>query len=359
VITRIWSLTDECDNTSTLIQTITIEDTTAPEFTSDLPGDTTLECDEVTDAETLTASDNCGDATVTIDETITNGSCDNEYTLIRVWTASDNCGNEVVHTQTITVQDTTAPEFNEALPADIDAECDAVPAAETLTVTDSCGDATVIFEEVITDGACIGDYIIERTWTATDSCDNETIHAQIITVQDTTAPTLVTPFDENITVACDDIPGTPDVVFQDECSNDIDVDFNEVSTQQNDFEDYEIIRTWTVTDDCGNSAEFVQTIDVEISNVINAFDTSRCVLDIEFDLFDLLLGDFDMNGTWSVVAGNATIDGSLFDPSTVDVGIYTFMYSITEGACPTEVEVNVTIDDDCVVLPCGEEDVKA
>jgi len=64
-----------------------------------------------------------------------------------------------------------------------------------------------------------------------------------------------------------------------------------------------------------------------------------------------------MNGTWSVVSGNAVIDDSLFDPSSVELGIYTFMYAITEGSCPTEVEVNVTIDDDCVVLACGEENV--
>ena len=33
------------------------------------------------------------------------------------------------------------------------------------------------------------------------------------------------------------------------------------------------------------------------------------------------------------------------------------MYSITEGPCPKEVEVNVTIEDDWVVLPCCAEDV--
>ncbi|WP_370095723.1 gliding motility-associated C-terminal domain-containing protein, partial [Winogradskyella sp.] len=294
-------------------------------------------------------------ATVTFEETTTAGTCANEFTLVRTWTAIDDCGNETVHTQTITVEDTTAPTFNEALPADITVECDAVPTAETLTASDNCGDANVNFEEEITNGACVGDYIIERTWIATDSCGNETIHIQIITVQDNTPPTIVTPYDENITVACDDIPEVPNLVFQDECSNDIDVIYNETSTQANDFEDYEIIRTWTVTDDCGNEAEFNQTINVEISNVIEVFDTERCILDIEFDLFDLLSGDFDMNGTWSVISGDATIDGSLFDPSTVTVGNYIFKYAITEGPCPTEVEVTVAVDDECIVLPCSDE----
>ena len=358
IITRTWSLTDECDNTTTLVQTITVQDTTAPVFDVDLPSDITLECDMVPDVATITATDNCGNATVTVEETTTAGSCDNAFTLVRTWTASDDCGNSIQHTQTITVEDNTGPTFNEVLPADANAECDAVPVAETLTAIDNCGSATVTFEENITNGACIGDFIIERTWTATDICDNTTVHTQIITVQDTTPPALVTPFDENVTAACDDIPTRPDLVFEDACSNNIDVEFDETSTQQNDFEDYQIIRTWTVTDDCGNDAVFTQTINVEISNIINAFDSARCTLDPEFDLFDLLTGDFDMNGTWSVVSGNATINGSLFDPSSVEVGIYTFMYSITDGPCPTEVQVDVTIDDDCVVLPCSsEEDV--
>ncbi|MCT4630120.1 gliding motility-associated C-terminal domain-containing protein, partial [Winogradskyella sp.] len=356
-LTRTWTAADACGNETVHTQIITVQDTTAPTFNETLPADVTVECDTVPTAETLTASDNCGTATVTLNESTTAGTCDNEYTLTRTWTATDACGNETIHSQTITVQDTTAPTFNETLPSDITVECDAVPTAETLTASDNCGSVNVVFVEEITNGACMGDYIIERTWTTTDACGNDSIHIQIITVQDTMAPTLVNSLDENMTVACDDIPDVPNLVFEDACSNNISVSFNEDSIQANDFEDYEIIRYWTVIDDCGNEAIFTQSINVEISNVINAFDANRCVLDSEFDLFDLLSGDFDMSGTWSVTSGNATIDGSLFDPSSVEVGMYTFLYSITEGSCPTEVEVNVTIDDDCVVLACGEDDV--
>jgi len=358
VITRTWSLTDDCDNTATFVQTINVVDTTAPTFDVNLPSDVTLECDAIPSTDTITATDNCSDVTITFEESTTAGSCDNEYTLVRTWTATDDCGNETIQIQTITIQDTTAPSFNESLPSDINAECDAVPTAETLTASDNCSStADVTFEENITNGTCIGDYIIERTWSVTDSCGNEAVHTQIITVQDTTAPTLTTPFDENITIACDDIPAVPDLMFEDSCSNDIEVVFNENSTQINDFDDYYVIRTWTVTDDCGNVAQFVQDITVEINNVIDSDDANRCILDDEFDLFTLLSGDFSMDGTWTVVAGIATLDGSFFDPASVDVGIYTFMYAITEGPCPTEVEVTVTVDDDCVVLACGQDDV--
>ena len=180
--------------------------------------------------------------------------------------------------------------FNENLPTDIIVECDNVPAAANLTATDSCGAATVNFSENIdnSNSSCIGEYIIERIWIASDSCGNESIHIQIITVQDTTPPAMVSTFDSDITVSCDEIPSVPILVFQDSCSNNIDVAYNETSTQTNDFEDYSITRIWTVTDDCGNQSEFVQNITVEISNVIQAENAQRCVLDIEFDLFDLL-----------------------------------------------------------------------
>jgi hypothetical protein len=194
IITRTWSLTDACDNNTTLVQTITVVDTTAPTFT--VPGDLTVECDvDVTDlsitGDVTDEADNCStglDAVYT--DSIADGACDNESIITRTWSLTDACDNNTTLVQTITVVDTTAPTFTSDLPNDIEVECDAVPDAEELLATDNCGNVEVTFEEIIDNGACVGDYIITRTWTATDACDNSTVHTQIITVQDTTAPSL-------------------------------------------------------------------------------------------------------------------------------------------------------------------------
>ncbi len=361
IISREWLLMDACGNTTSLTQIITIEDTTAPTFT--VPADITVECDvDVTDlsitGDVTDEADNCVNALeATYTDTVIDGSCPIVSEISRVWTLTDACDHTTSYTQTITVQDTTAPSFNETLPADLAVECDAVPTAEILTASDNCGTAEVSYEEVITNGACVGDYIIERTWTATDACGNDAVHTQIITVQDNTPPTVLTDFEANVSVTCDNIPEVPSLVFEDSCSSNIDVSFTEESTQTSTSEDYIITRTWSVIDDCGNEALFTQEISVELTSTVVGTDANLCILDSEIDLFDLLIGDFETNGSWTVVSGEATLDGSIFDPSSAQVGEYTFSYEASSQACPITAEVTITLDDDCVVLACGEDDV--
>ena len=158
-----------------------IKDTTAPTFVEALPEDQTVECDAVPAADVLTAVDNCGTATVAFKEVRKEGSCANSYTLERTWTATDECGNTTVHTQIITVEDTTGPTFVGPMPeAEIFIRCEDFKPAETLTATDKCGEATVrVFDEKV-EGECESKYDIVRTWIATDSCGNETTYTQII-----------------------------------------------------------------------------------------------------------------------------------------------------------------------------------
>ena len=183
-IVRSWTATDQCGNSTTHTQTITVDDNTAPVFTN-APADVAVDCNAIPTAPTVTATDNCGTVTVVAAPEQNNvvGGCG---TIVRSWTATDQCGNSTTHTQTITVDDNTAPVFTNA-PADVTVDCNAIPTAPTVTATDNCGTVTVVAapEQNNVVGGC---GTIVRSWTATDQCGNSTTHTQTITVDDNTAP---------------------------------------------------------------------------------------------------------------------------------------------------------------------------
>ena len=58
-----------------------------------------------------TAADNCGEVTIEVSSETTAGDAAGNYVIVRTFTATDDAGNSSSATQTITVQDTTAPEF--------------------------------------------------------------------------------------------------------------------------------------------------------------------------------------------------------------------------------------------------------
>jgi hypothetical protein len=82
---------------------------TAP-IAATLPTNTTTTCDAIPTAPTLIASDSCGAAPVTYNQTsASNTPTAGQTTLTRTWTATDGSGNTTVHTQTIIVNPSAAP----------------------------------------------------------------------------------------------------------------------------------------------------------------------------------------------------------------------------------------------------------
>jgi gliding motility-associated-like protein len=340
-----------CNNQTVHTQTITVQDTIAPAFVEELPIDVTVECNDIPNPVTLTATDSCGDATVAFTVETQNVICEGSYTLVRTWVATDDCGNTTSHTQTVTVQDTMAPVFVEELPTDSTVECNDIPSAATLTAVDSCGSATVEQSETTEQGECAGESVITRTWVATDSCGNSVSHTQIIIVQDTTGP-VSNEFEENIAVNCDAIPEVPELTFTDACSTVGEALFTE-ETINVTATSYTIERIWEVADGCGNLSTFVQTIDVSIQNNLTRIDSESCIGDITTVNLDELLPVGTSGGVWVDVNNTGALNGNIFSPSEVSsIGNYILQYEITEGDCPRIYEVTMNVNDDCIVLPC-------
>ncbi|MDI5899642.1 hypothetical protein QLS81_16480, partial [Flavobacterium sp. XS2P67] len=113
IVTRTYTLTDCSGNETKLVQTITVEDTTAP-ILAGVPASVTAECNAIPAVEAavnISATDNCDVTPIVtyLGEVRTDGDCANNYTLTRTWRAEDACGNVSTASQTITVQDTTPP----------------------------------------------------------------------------------------------------------------------------------------------------------------------------------------------------------------------------------------------------------
>ena len=255
-ITRSWEVTDNCGNMTTAVQTITVEDVTPPVLLG-VPADVTVDCNSIPGLPTVTANDNCSNILIVdYNETIGPGC---PYNISRIWSVTDNCGNTTTSIQLITVEDTTNPVLVGA-PSDITVECDAIPPAATLSATDNCDtNVDISFSEIITPGNCANTYTITRTWTAIDNCGNTDTESQIVSVVDNTIP-ILNGIPSDITVSCDNVPSAPIVTATDNCSTGLIVDFSESSGSGCQ---YSIIRTWTATDDCGNTISEFQTITVD------------------------------------------------------------------------------------------------
>ncbi|WP_157486590.1 Calx-beta domain-containing protein [Maribacter forsetii] len=337
------------------IATVTIIDNDGDEG---WPTDETIEaCDTIPDAFVITSDSTCA-ITVDYDELVEgqDDECATEYTITRTWTITDCVGNVRTHTQVITIEDTVAPTFNETLPQDMTVECNMVPEASILTATDSCDpNIDVVFEETITnDENCAVGYTVTRTWTATDCAGNETEHTQVITVEPT-GPIMSLPYEEEITIICgDDIPEAPEMVFTGGCDN-FEVVYNEETQTTEDSDDYLIIRTWNVTDSCGNTASFEQIIFV-LQPQLQEITINICIEEEPIDLLNYLPEGFDSNGTFMILEGDVVLEGNYFDPMDHEPGEYKIAYSSTEGTCKYYVDFTVIVDTECV--PCGRGDIE-
>jgi gliding motility-associated-like protein len=276
---RTWTATDGCNNSTTLTQTITVQDKTPPVFTSAQPRDTIVNCNAVPPAMPLTAVDNCTPGVITVTATdvrknIPGATCTDNYQIVRTWVATDECGNKATLVQNITVQDTTRPVFSMPQPANVTVDCDKVPAWPAITATDNCTANIQVMtsEQKFATQTCAGNYRLVRTWKATDNCGNTATMTQTITVQDTTRPVFTVLPPRDTMVNCNAVPPPPNnVMAVDNCGT---VKLGRTQVRETIpgacASNYRLIRTWTATDECGNSTVWRQVITVQ--------DTTRPVI---------------------------------------------------------------------------------
>ncbi|KQB39789.1 gliding motility-associated C-terminal domain-containing protein [Flavobacterium aquidurense] len=290
--TNTWIAKDVCLNTSTIFtQVITIQDTSAPTWTTSATAlNITLQCSDAAGLTTAQnqapiATDNCS-GTVTYTKTsgaFVVGSCANSGTYTNTWIAKDVCLNtSTIFTQVITIQDTSAPTWTTSATAlNTTLQCSdtaglAAAQNQAPIATDNCN-GTVTYTKTsgtFAVGSCANSGTYTNTWIAKDVCLNtSTIFTQVITIQDTSAPTWTTAISSlNKTIECSDADALTSAQALFPTASDLcDADVSNIVKVSGAFvasancsNAGTYTNTWTVKDDCGNTSDtFTQVITIQ------------------------------------------------------------------------------------------------
>ncbi len=272
IVTNTYTAEDDCGNTASCTQLITVNDTTDPMISC--PAGGSVECGSPIVFGVATATDNCGGAAITFSDVSTAG-CGLTESVTRTWTATDDCGNTATCSATINSVDTTPPSIT--CPADETISCDESTSPSntgTATATDICGGTQIGFSDVSNQGqGCSAySYNILRTWIATDDCGNTSSCVQSIDVADTEAPVITCP--PNQTLTCfETVPpaitsGAGFIAAGGTISDNCTASLNEftVFSQSTDNggdncpgNGRVVIRTYFIQDACGNTSTCTQT----------------------------------------------------------------------------------------------------
>ncbi|MGB4206185.1 MAG: hypothetical protein WBJ84_11295, partial [Bacteroidales bacterium] len=308
----IWTATDAYGNTTTTSATFTIEDTTAPEFTT-VPKDHTVECDGLGNADELNAwladvaaDDVCGTVTITHNFTVLSNGCGATGSALVIWTATDACGNTTTTSATFTIVDTTAPEFT-IVPEDHTVECDGLGNGDELNAwlanvaaDDVCGTVTITHNFTALSDGCGATGSALVIWTATDACGNTTTTSATFTIEDKSVPTLVDPDEtcaslNQVIGACPaDLLGfdansiAKDVadLYQDVCGA---VSATLINTDISDDDCAPVaVYTFKIEDECGNFVTCTVTYTIERQDFEMPADDGS-IIECAEDLFEPVL----------------------------------------------------------------------
>ncbi len=270
IITRTYSLTDACDETTIVKETFSyIYDTEKPIFPN-APNNESYRCiDEVPAAQSLQWTDGCGTNgfTEAVEQLGTMDPCSGGE-LTRTWSHTDDCGNTGSYTQVIYINPIENFNWNTA-PQDITVSCgDPIPIVDLNTdiqSSDQCETTLGNFSFNETGNLVNCGDEINREWIVTTECGSTATYRQTITLEDNQSPTILN-IPESTTYSCyqNVPPNIPELSWVDNCFTTGTVSGTEYpSLSEIDCDGGTIIRSWTISDDCGNTTSNTQTIVIE------------------------------------------------------------------------------------------------
>ena len=380
-----WTATDIIGNSSFLTQSVYLTDSISPRiaFVDNVIIEATSLNENLVDLIIPESADDVGVFSISNDapEVFPLGE------TIVTWTATDASGNTASSTQIISVIDTVSPTieiFDYEIEANITNGSDmslSLPAISEIQNVEISNDAPKVFP--------LGETIV--TWTATDSSGNTASSTQIISVIDTTAPSIILP--DNLEIEAESI-----LTKIGELGEIISEDFSGISSISNDAPEVfplgETIVTWTVTDNYENiisNQQIITVIDTSLPEITAPSDIHIEASNFDKNIIDLVgvrasdqveissisndapevfpLGETIVTWTATDTSGNASTDSqkvfvedttspSLITPSDIQMEILTITgMQIDLGLATSEdiVDSHPEISNDAPeVFPLGE-----
>ena len=354
-----YTVTDDCGGVASCTQDFRL---VSPAPTITCPADATVSCvnDIVAGNATTAGSCTLGSNVTTSAPVLLSGTAGCTGAIYQLtYTATDDCGGSASCTQNFTLN-VPAPAIT--CPADATVACvaDIVAGAATSAANCSVGsDITTSAPTLVSGTGCNGS-VYQLTYTATDDCGGIATCTQLFTIV-SSAPTISCPAD--ITVACIDdlVAGTATTNSACGMGANVTTSFPALvgGTQGCPESRYEI--TYTVTDDCGQTASCIQTITIDAAGLTiscPADATVSCTDDIQVGTPTTTAGcDLGTNVTTTgptLISGNAGCSGAIYEvtyTATDDCGgvasctqAFTISATAPSITCPADVTV-LCLDD--------------
>ncbi|MDA0176489.1 gliding motility-associated C-terminal domain-containing protein [Mesoflavibacter profundi] len=399
-ITVTYTVTDDCNNASSITVTLTFGDASGPDLSTCNVNDATLECNgndnqliaDQWNNDNIAMLQACAnDIAVTISSNYdfnnfdTTAVCGLGGTLPVTYTATDACGNTTSITATLTLSDTTGPDVS-ACTSVVDAtlECDG---ANNSTLASDWNAANIAALETCASDACDADNTFTVTsdfdfnnfvsscglggaitvnYTVSDDCGNSSSTSATLTLSDTTGPdvsactsvvdtTLECDGTNNSTLASD--WNATNIAALETCTSDAcDADNTFTVTSDFDFNNFvsscglggTITVNYTVSDDCGNSSSTSATL--TLSDTTGP-DVSACTSVVDATLECDGTNNSTLASDWNAtnIAALETCSSDACDADNTFTVTSDFDFNNFVSACGLggTITVNYTISDDC------------
>lgn len=264
-----YTATDAGGNTAECSFDVTVVDNKGPQFVN-LPEEVSVSADENCEAiaswDEILAEDNCSN-NIIINSNFNSGDVFPEGETIVEYSATDEADNETISTFRVIVEDNTVPgitncPLNNSVNAN--SNCEAAVNWNVPTFTDNC-DENLQITSTHDPGDIFPLGETEVIYTATDRAGNEAICSFIISVEDSTDPTIILqPNNFSVSAeddACEAIVKWDAIAAEDNCSNSI-----EITTDVNSGDSFPLGETTvniTATDESENFATSFFIVTVE------------------------------------------------------------------------------------------------